>query len=328
MMTSILPVRLLDLHPQLGDLSAEVLDGLRKPQKELPPKLFYDARGSKLFDEITELDEYYPTRTETAIMRGHIGAMAAYVGPDCLLIEYGSGSSTKTRTLLDHLAWPAAYVPIDISRDHLLAAANDLATAYPDLEVLPVCADYTADFALPVPSRPAARRVAYFPGSTIGNFHPPEAHDFLARIAKTVGPGGGLLIGVDLHKGKDVLEPAYNDRRGVTAAFNLNVLVRLNRELDADFDLAAFRHCAYYNERERRIEMHLISGQAQQVRVAGEVITFAAGESILTECSYKYGLADFARLAESAGWQVEGVWTDRRELFSVQYLRVGEERLR
>jgi dimethylhistidine N-methyltransferase len=310
---------LLDFHPETDSLRDEALDGLRDTPKHLPSKLFYDERGSRLFDAICELEEYYPTRTEQAIMEAHVAEMVDAIGPKALLVEYGSGSSVKTRILLDHLMDPAGYVPIDISRDHLLQAAEQIAQRYPDLPVLPVCADYTADYRLPDPDTPVARTVVYYPGSTIGNFTPDTARDFLEHVGEHVEANGGLLIGVDLQKNETILHAAYNDAEGVTAAFNKNLLRRLNRELDATFDLTQFRHEAIYNQEEGRIEMHLISESNQRVQVAGVSIDFAAGERITTEYSYKYTLEGFAALAADAGWSVEHVWTDVEQLFSVQY---------
>ena len=298
----------------------EVLRGLRSPQKELPCKLFYDHTGSELFEQITALDEYYPTRAELRILREFGADIAARLGPACLLVEYGSGSSTKTPLLLDHLDRPAAYVPIDISRDLLEASAADLARSYPELVVTPVCADYTARLELPVDLPPHARRVAYYPGSTIGNFVPEDARRFMAHIADVCGPDGGLVIGVDLKKDPLMLHRAYNDALGVTAAFNMNILVRLNRELGANFALDGFRHYAFYNPVFARVEMHLVSLADQVVRVRDVDIRFERGESIWTEASYKYAPAEFAALAARAGWRVEQVWTDDRGLFSVQYL--------
>ncbi len=300
----------------------EALAGLQAKQKTLPCKYFYNQYGSQLFDQICDLPGYYPTRTEAGIMADNISGMASVFGPDCLLIEYGSGSSTKTRILLDHLPHLAGYVPMDISREHLHQTAESLALAYPHLEILPLCADYTAPFELPQASRPALSRVVYFPGSTIGNFHRPEAAAFLCRIAEVCGPGGGLLIGVDLRKSAQILEPAYNDAQGVTAAFNLNLLHRMNLELSADFDVENFAHHAFYNEEVGRIEMHLRSLQAQTVYLGGQAIPFDQGETIWTECSYKYSLPEFAAVAASAGFEVRQVWTDREQKFSVQYLTV------
>ncbi len=317
---------LLDFHPETESVRDEVLDGLRDTPKHLPSKLFYDERGSQLFDAICELDEYYPTRTEQAIMETHVEAMGEAIGPEALLVEYGSGSSMKTRILLDHADDLAGYVPIDISRDHLMQAAETIAARYPELDVLPVCADYTADYHLPEPAVSPERMVVYYPGSTIGNFTPEAARDFLAHIAGQVGPEGGLLIGVDLQKDEALLRAAYNDAKGVTATFNKNLLRRINRELDADFDLGRFRHEAIYNAGEGRIEMQLISEADQQVTVAGVDIPFATGERITTEYSYKYTVKGFAALAAAAGWSVEDVWTDADRLFSVQYAVQTAER--
>jgi dimethylhistidine N-methyltransferase len=309
-----------------GDVSArevlrrDAVEGLRRHRKVLPPKHLYDDRGSRLFDDICELEEYYPTRTEVAIMRAHIRDIAALLGSNCLLIEFGSGSSTKTPLLLEHLDDPAAYVPIDIAGEHLERAARRLSALYPRLRIVPICADFTRSVELPLSDFNGARRVVYFPGSTIGNLALPEARDLLRRMANICGPRGALLLGVDLKKDVATLEDAYNDREGVTAEFNLNVLRRLNRELDADFQLDRFDHQAVYNEGEGRIEMHLVSTDSQTVRMAGTVIEFHEGETILTECSYKYSPADFAALARTAGLEVRKLWTDADQLFSVQYL--------
>lgn len=315
----------IDLHdfaPEREVFRQDVIQGLRAPIKSIPCKYFYDERGSRLFDDICGLDEYYLTRTELAIMRRFGDEMAGRIGSRSLLIEYGSGSSIKTRILLDHLREPAAYVPIDISREHLARSVADLAAAYPGLEVLPVCADYTQDFTLPTGSRPASHKTVYFPGSTIGNFSQDEARGFLTRIAGACGEGGGLLIGVDLKKDPEIIERAYNDRKGVTAAFNLNLLERINRELGADFALDHFRHQAIYNAEAGRIEMYLVCVLPQVVHLGDQEFPFQEGDRILTECSYKYGLDDFAQLAASAGLKVEHVWTDDQRLFSVQYLTV------
>ena len=309
-----------DFAPETEDFRRDVLEGLRALPKYIPSKYFYDERGSALFERICELDEYYLTRTELAITGDNAKAIAQRLGPRCLLVEYGSGSSLKTRVLLDHLEDPVGYVPIDISRDHLARTAARLDSAYPDLEVLPVCADYTAHYALPAPRRPTRHTVVYFPGSTIGNFTPPQARAFLGHVAEICGPGGGLLVGVDLKKDRAVLERAYNDALGVTAAFNRNLLERVNREIGADFRPNAFRHVAFYEPREGRIEMHLESARDQVVRVDGEEVAFRRGERIHTENSYKYTLGGFAELAGAAGFDVEAVWTDPDDLFSVQYL--------
>jgi dimethylhistidine N-methyltransferase len=309
-----------DLEPARERFRAEVLNGLRKPQKELPSKYFYDERGSYLYERICTLDEYYLPRTEVAIMETHIEEIVELLGPKVILIEYGCGNCTKTRILLDNLPDMAAYVPIDISREQLRRVADELASSYPSLEVLPVCADYTSHFELPVPKKPGDRVVVYFPGSTIGNFDPIPARNFLEHIAGVCGPGGALLIGVDLKKDPAVLHNAYNDREGVTAAFNLNLLERINRELNSDLQPEWFQHRAFYNPEEGRIEMHLISLRDQVVHLENVSIPFAKGESIWTESSYKFNLDEFAQLAAAAGFKVEKVWTDEQQCFSVQYL--------
>lgn len=299
---------------------SEALAGLTKPQKTLPCKYFYDARGSQLFEEICDLDEYYPTRTELRIMEQHVDDMAHAIGPNVRLVELGAGSGRKTRLLIDALDGPAAYLPVEISQAALDGCARRLRDEFPGLEVLSVCADYTRQVALPRPQAGYEGTAAYFPGSTIGNFEPQAARNFLQRIAKLVGEGGGLLIGVDLEKDREVLECAYNDARGVTAAFNLNLLERINRELNADFDLDAFHHRARWSADQSRIEMHLVSRREQQVTLGNEVIDFAEGEYITTEYSHKYTRDSFEALAQSAGFSAKQVWTDDRQWFSVWYL--------
>lgn len=312
---------LLDLHPSEDRLIDEVLAGFDASPRTLPCKLLYDQRGSALFDQICELPEYYPTRTELAIMRRHVADMAQCIGEQAMLVELGSGSSIKTELLLDELAPTlAAYVPLDISRQHLLASASRIVDRYPSLEVLPVCADYMQALKLPTPTQTPTRTVAYFPGSTIGNFHPEDATAFLDRIARLVGPGGGLIIGVDLRKSPAILEPAYDDSAGVTAAFNVNMLHRLRHAFDADLDPEAFGHRAVWNRDAGRIEMHLVSNRAQVIALHGRRFTFNAGDSIRTECSYKHTLDSFADLARA--FAVRRVWTDPNDLFSVQYLEV------
>jgi L-histidine Nalpha-methyltransferase len=301
-----------------NEFQTDIIGGLSLPYKRLPSKYFYDAAGSWLFDRITELDEYYPTRTELAIVRAHAAAMARRCGPRSLLIELGAGSLVKVRLLLNELDRPAGYVPVDMSGEHLRAAANELRTSYPSLGIYPVVSDFTRPFE--VPHVAAARRVVYFPGSTIGNFDPVEADALLRSCARLAGPGGGLLLGVDLRKDPAVLERAYNDARGVTAAFNRNLLVRINRELAADFDPARFRHLAYYNLERSRIEMHLVSAMAQEVRVGDQVFAFRAGESIHTENSYKFDLAELDRRAAACGLRVYATWTDEDRYFAVLYL--------
>ena len=305
---------------------AEVLSGLQKSQKELPSKYFYDERGSQLFERICTLDEYYIPSTEASIMQAHIEEMVELIGPRALLIEYGSGNCKKVRTLLDHLHDPAAYVPVDISWEQLVHVTNELASDYPTLEVLPVCADYTSNFQLPNPKREFNHVVIYFPGSTIGNFDPVPAKQFLEHIATLCGSDGALLIGVDLKKDATILHRAYNDREDITAAFNLNLLQRINHELNCDFQLESFEHCAFYNPQEGRIEMHLVSQREQAVHLDNTNIHFAKGESIWTESSYKFDLDEFARIAAAAGFKVAQVWTDERQWFSVQYLVTTEKR--
>jgi dimethylhistidine N-methyltransferase len=312
----------LECHRDAADwlLVAAVLAGLRGTPKRLSPAYLYDQRGSQLFDEICELPEYYLTRTETGILALHATEMAACIGAQALLLELGSGSSRKTRLLLDALPDLAAYVPVDISRSHLLEAARALQTAYPRLELLPVSADFTQPFALPTPRRAPRRVVVFFPGSTLGNFDPPEAVRLLELMRHAAGAGGGLLLGIDLVKDPALLERAYNDTAGVTAAFNMNLLVRLNRELGADFEPERFRHDAVWVPAASRIEMHLLSIGRQLVDVAGERVEFAAGERLVTEHCHKYTPESFASQARAAGWVPRRSWTDARGYFSVQYL--------
>jgi L-histidine Nalpha-methyltransferase len=299
---------------------ADVLTGLSRSPKEIPCKYFYDERGSALFDRICDLPEYYPTRTEIAIMRRHAGEMADALGQACLLVELGSGSSVKTPILLERLQRPAGYVPVDISREHLYSTANLLLRRFPELDITPVWADFTESFELPHTDRNVRRTVVYFPGSTIGNFTPNEAVELMKGIARLVGAGGALLIGVDLRKAAELVEPAYNDSTGVTAAFNLNVLAHINRELDGNFDLRAFEHRAFFNDVHGRIEMHLVSNKRQVIRIGQAAVSFRKGESIRTEYSYKYCPEHFAHLASQAGFEIQQVWMDEDRLFSVQLL--------
>jgi len=308
-----------DYHPLMADFRAEVLAGLSQVSKQLPPKFFYDRHGSELFDAITELPEYYPTRTEIGILQKHGETIADLLGQDCLLLELGSGSSKKIRVLLDALK-PSIYMPVDISREHLLGSVEALLADYPALEIHAVCADYTAAFDLPCcPDH--LSRVLFYPGSSIGNFEPSGAVELLRRMAQHLEEGGRMLIGVDLKKDVELLNAAYNDSQQLTAAFNLNMLHRINRELEADFDVQAFTHHAFYNEREGRVEMHLVSREVQAVTVAGQLFEFAAGETIHTENSYKYSVEEFLALAEKAGFVSEKVWTDDDKLFSVHCIR-------
>jgi L-histidine Nalpha-methyltransferase len=310
----------LDCAPPAERLREELREGLRERPRAIPSKLLYDARGSELFERICDTPEYYLTRAELEIMQHFAPEMAELCGPGCALIEYGSGSAHKTRELLSRLRGPVAYAPVDISPAALESSVRAIARDFPGLELLPVCADYTAEFALP--DLPAGRRVVSFPGSTIGNLTPPEARKLLENLRGVCGPAGGALIGVDLHKSAELLEPAYDDAAGITAAFELNVLAHLNREFEADFEAARFAYRSLYNAAARRIEMYLESLCAQRVRVAGLELALEAGERIRTEYSYKYDLVGFADLARSAGLRVARSWLDARALFSVQYLTI------
>ena len=309
-----------DLQPDTGSFLEEVIEGLSRPQKSLSPKYFYDERGSALFEQICLLPEYYPTRTELALMQTHGAEMAALLGRDCALIEFGSGSGQKTLELLGHMK-PGVYMPIDISGAQLKAYAQSLAARFPGLHIAAVCADYSRDLELPEITRfEGHRRVAYFPGSTIGNFTVQEARAFLQGARRLVGPHGGMLVGVDLKKSEALLHAAYNDAQGVTAAFNLNLLARINRELDANFDLSAFRHSAFYNATLGRIEMHLMSLKEQSVSLGTSTFAFRAEETIHTENSYKYSVDEFRALAGEAGFRAECCWVDSAQLFSIHYL--------
>jgi probable methyltransferase len=312
-----------DLGPDRAQFLHDVLAGLDQRPKHLSPKYFYDARGSALFDAICEQPEYYPTRTEIGILRAHAADMAAALGERVMLVELGSGSSLKTPLLLDALHEPAAYVPVDISGEHLASTATDLDRAYPNLRVLPVCADFTVPFDLPAVTPEPARVAAFFPGSTIGNFEPVAAQALLRSVRRAVGDGGALLIGIDLAKPRAVLEAAYDDAAGVTARFNLNLLARINTELDGDFDPACFRHQARYDEGHGRVEMHLQSLCEQEVRIAGRRFRFDAGETIHTENSYKHRVDDFAELAAQAGFYLSSRWQDARGWFAVLMLEAA-----
>jgi dimethylhistidine N-methyltransferase len=309
-----------DLHSSRDEFAQDVIDGLSQRPASVSPKYFYDAKGSKLFDAITELPEYYPTRTEIKLLKQHADEIARHVGTGSLLVEPGGGSCAKVHILLQGLK-PCAYVPMDISRDHLHMAAQELAAQFPWLEIHAACTDFTREMQVP-PSAPKGVRVAFFPGSSIGNFDPAGAALFLQSIATLVGAGGYLLIGVDLKKDHDILQAAYDDAAGVTAQFNLNLLARINRELDGDFDLSQWLHKALYNQHRGRIEMHLVSTSNQAVRIAGQTFNFARGETIHTENSYKYRADEFIELAVQAGFSSQEAWIDDNNLFSVQLFRV------
>ena len=305
---------------QHSENMVEILEGLDQVEKSISPKYFYDEHGSQLFDEITRLPEYYLTGTEMGIMLGNIDEIVALVGEQASLIEFGSGSSLKTRVLLEHLNNLAAYVPVDISEEHLLASAQEISGEFPDTEVLPVVADFTQPFDLPQPAVMPLRNIVYFPGSTIGNFTHDAALELLKVTRHEAKDNGALLIGVDLQKDTDIIENAYNDSEGVTAAFNVNMLRHLNRDYGADFDLDKFSHDARYDPEEGRVVIRLVSEKDQVVQLGDTKIDIADGEAILTEYSHKYTLEGFAELALQAGFCVEKVWTDAEKLFSVQYL--------
>jgi dimethylhistidine N-methyltransferase len=307
-------------EPGLAPDRDEILRGLRAPQKRLSPKYFYDKRGSEIFDRICTLAEYYPTRTEMRLMEDHLGEVAALVGERAVVIELGAGSNSKVRLLLDHLHEPLAYVPVDISAQFLLEQVESLRADYPGVKMQPVFADFTRPFNLPARPKGSGRNLVFFPGSTIGNFTRRGALELLEVMAAKAKPGGALLIGVDLQKDPAILRAAYNDAEGVTAEFNLNLLMRLNRELDAEFDLGRFAHEAVYDERERRIEMRLVSTARQRVRVGGVPVDFATGEYIITEYSQKYAPAEFHALAARAGFVPRRTWIDDGGLFSLHYM--------
>ena len=310
----------LDRRPGFAEMRADVLRGLAQRPKRLPSKYFYDARGSELFERICEQPEYTLTRDELAIMREHVGEIAHALGPDVLLLEYGSGSGLKTRLLLRHLRTPVAYVPVEIAPEALSASMAKLAAEFPCVEMLPVCADFTRTIELPRPRRAARRTLVYFPGSTLGNFETPEALRLLRQMRAEMGHDGAALVGIDLRKDRATLEAAYNDAAGVTAEFTLNMLARFNRELGADFNLADFRHRARWNALAGRIETHVVSTRAQTVRVAGHAYRFDGGEAMLVEYSCKYTPEEFSALAWRAGLRVARTWEDSLRRFSVQLL--------
>lgn len=313
-------VPLHDLHPGSSDMRSDVLAALARRPRQLSSKYFYDARGSALFEQICEQPEYYLTRAELALMRTHIDAITKRLGPDVLLLEYGSGSGLKTRMLLEHLANPVAYMPVEISRAALMASVEHLRGSFPDIEMLPVCADFTQGLSLPEPRHKPRRCVIYFPGSTIGNFDSEYAVSLLRHMHDEMGENGAALVGVDLVKDPAVIEAAYNDAAGITARFTLNMLAHFNRELDADFDLDAFAHHAHYDPGTERVETSIVSRVDQDVEVAGETFHFDAGENLRVELSCKYSLVSFAQLAARANLRVAEVWQDPEQLFSLQLL--------
>ncbi len=304
----------------MTDFARELVAGLSSRPRAVSPKWFYDVAGSQLFERICELPEYYPTRTECALLERHAAEIAQWIGPQADIVEFGAGASRKVRLLLAALDSPSRYLPVDIAGEHLRDAVASLREAHPSLPMQPLVADFTGPIELPPPS---GRRVGFFPGSSIGNFDPSQAVGLLRRFAALLS-GGGLLIGVDLVKDPAALHAAYNDSAGVTAAFNLNLWARANREAGADFDLAQWMHSAFYNAPHRRIEMHLVSRRSQRVTVAAQAFDFAEGDSVHTENSYKYDVDGFQQLARSAGWLPRAVWTDAERLFSVHWLQCGQ----
>lgn len=311
---------ILEMPVRRDHFLTEILMGLSRRQKTIHPKYLYDKRGSELFEEITRLKDYYPVHAEREILKRHGIEMSLLMGSDALIIEPGSGAGEKIRLLLPELRNPAGYVPIEISREILLRMTKELGELYPSLKLLPVCADFTAGIDLPVTvDQYRGKKVIFFPGSTIGNFHPDEVLDLLKNFARTVGCGGGLLIGVDLKKDKKLIERAYNDSLGITAQFNLNLLERLNRETGANFEKRQFEHVALYNETEGRLEMHLRSTLPQLVRVNQTIFRFKEGETIHTECSYKYSVEEFCEIAARSRFEVKQVWHDSRHLFCIYY---------
>jgi len=309
-----------DLHPRVGSRRQEIVSGLQEQQKNIDPKYFYDTRGSELFEQITELPEYYPTRTERQILKRDAQAMAECCGQNCVLIEPGSGSSEKVRLLLDSLK-PAAYVPMDISADFLKQSAIQLAEEYPWLNVQAFCTDFANQEKEPE-GLPEGKRVIFYPGSTLGNMKPLDAIGFLKNLGQWLKRDGGVLIGVDMHKSSRILEAAYNDEQGVTALFNLNVLSNINNIAGANFDIDRFSHNAFYNEEECRIEMHLVSKVDQVVELGDTKLKFAQGETIHTENSYKFTPESFQEIASRAGLAIRSSWSDVQQLFSVHYLEL------
>lgn len=312
----------LDLHPAPDDFLGDVLDGLSRSPRQLPCKYLYDERGADLFEQICRQPEYYPTQTELGIMRRFAEEIAEAIGPRAMLIEPGSGDAVKTRLLLEAMREPVACAPMDISREQLERVTAELSGLFPDVQMLPICADFTRPVSPPRPNKPCDRRVVYFPGSTIGNLDEGERSRLLRQFAHMVGPGGGLLIGVDLIKDAETLEAAYDDRAGVTAAFNTNLLSRINRELDGDFDLDGFAYEARWRSDRRRVEMSQVSRRRQTVRVGEQSFDFVPGERILVECSHKFTIDGFAKVAADAGLTLRRRWTDDADWFAVLFFTV------
>jgi len=320
--------RSLPPREELSAFAADVLEGLGSTPKRIPAKYFYDKRGSELFEQITEQPEYYPTRCEMEILRDKAAEIATLIPEGAAVVEFGSGSNKKARLLIAAAPHLAAYVPVDISAEMLASEAAELRADFPGLDVLPVAADICYPFDVPQQAKAAPLRVGFFPGSTIGNFEPHEAGAFLRNAGAMLGPNARIIIGADLVKPVEVLNAAYNDAAGVTAAFNMNLLTRMNRELGGNFRLECFEHHAFFNRERSRVEMHLASLKRQKVKVAGETFDFRAGETIHTENSYKYSVESLGALARGVGWVPERVWTDARGYFSVQAFTFADERPR
>ena len=318
-------IRFVDLHPPADNFRQDVIDGLSKPQKTLSPKYFYDLRGSRLFDRICETPEYYVTRTELGLLDGIASDLSDRLGERVTVVEYGSGASVKVRKLLDSLQQPEGYVAIDISKEHLKASAHAIASDYPKLDVAAICADFVSPIDLPPELKlDIENPVGFFPGSTIGNLGPVGGVEFLKSAADFLSPDGQLVIGIDLKKDPEVLNAAYNDAGGVTSEFNLNILDRMRRELDAELDRSLFRHVAFYSEPKGRVEMHLEAVRDTSIRIGSEEFAFAQGETIHTENSYKFEMTQFGEMAANAGFGCDRVWTDEKEYFAIYLLETNE----
>lgn len=311
-------IKLYDLKPEVL-LRDEIFQGLSQPQKAISAKFLYDQRGSELFNQICELQEYYLTRTEIALLKKHCSAISQIIGEGCLLVEYGSGSSTKIRILLDALFQPAVYIAIDVSKEHMRKAATSLANAYPQLEVVTICADYTREFALPL-SDATGKKAIFFPGSTIGNLEPNEVSNLLKQSLVYLAKGDGMLIGVDLKKLPEIHHATYNDSLGISATFVYNLLARLNRELNANFQRSGFKYRAFYNQEYSRVEVNLVSIQKQTVRIENQEFEFQRGETIHIQNAYKYTVEEFQAIAKQVGFEPTHVWVDADNLFSIHYL--------
>lgn len=313
-------IKLLDMKPVISNFEGDVLNGLAKATKQLSPKYFYDKRGSELFEKICNLEEYYPTRTEISLLKTHINKIVELMGERPVFIEFGSGASEKIKIILSHLGENTDYIAVDISKKFLISSTQQLAAEFPYIDIMAICADFTKEIILPEIDE-YQPIVAFFPGSTIGNFERNEALAFMKHVRKSLRKGDGFLVGIDLHKDKTILEPAYNDSKGVTAEFNLNILHRINKELNADFDVTSFKHVAFYNERMYRIEMHLESLKKQTVTISSKKFFFEKGERIHTESSNKYTIDQMNFLFHESNFELVEQWIDQKSLFSLNYLQ-------